>query len=204
MRTQKAQNDYTEQRIINSLIQVGQDKPLNQISITDITRRYKINRGTFYLHYLDKEDLIRSIRQRLLEQAAAILKKQMVHTMNPHYLQQGKPYPVIIEIADWMAANRSLLCFWLGPNGDPLFRSQLTGLTQKAIERELTHVKGNDRFLTGFPDKYALNLITNAILSTLLFWLCNDTQRISTAEIAKIIMQVLYLSPYKLLGLSDQ
>lgn len=204
MKTHKEQNDQTRQKIINGLVAVGHNKTLNQISISDITRHCNINRGTFYLHYLDKDDLIQSIRQELLHQAAAILKKQMPHTMDPRYIQQGKPYPVIIQIAQWMLKNQSLLCFWLGPNGDSRFRGQLDALVKKAIEKELLRTKGSDRFLRGFPDKYALNLVINDLMATLILWLNNDTESISVEEIAKIIMQSLYFSPYKLLGLSPQ
>ncbi|MCM3758006.1 TetR/AcrR family transcriptional regulator [Sporosarcina aquimarina] len=47
----------TKEALHNALLEVLDEKSLNAISISEICRRAKVNRGTFYLHYAQVEDL---------------------------------------------------------------------------------------------------------------------------------------------------
>lgn len=48
----------TRQLLQTALLELMQEKPFQAISVTDLTRRATLNRATFYLHYLDKFDLL--------------------------------------------------------------------------------------------------------------------------------------------------
>lgn len=48
----------TRQLLQAALLELMQEKPFQSISVTDLTRRATLNRATFYLHYLDKFDLL--------------------------------------------------------------------------------------------------------------------------------------------------
>ena len=52
------QTAQTKQALVRSLIAVGRKKTLAKVSVADLTRASGISRGTFYLHYLDKDDLV--------------------------------------------------------------------------------------------------------------------------------------------------
>jgi AcrR family transcriptional regulator len=41
-----------------ALLELMREKPFQSISVSDITKRATLNRSTFYLHYLDKFDLL--------------------------------------------------------------------------------------------------------------------------------------------------
>ena len=43
----------TKQLIKQSLIELMHEKPFKDITVKDITERADLNRGTFYLHYVD-------------------------------------------------------------------------------------------------------------------------------------------------------
>ena len=51
----------TKQSIKNSFIELVKKKGYNKVSVTDIVSKANINRNTFYLHYEDKEDLIKKL-----------------------------------------------------------------------------------------------------------------------------------------------
>lgn len=53
-------------RLISALIKLTQDKSLDEITISDLAKTAKINRGTFYLTYDDFNDFILSIEYNLL------------------------------------------------------------------------------------------------------------------------------------------
>ena len=48
----------TRQLLQSALLELMQEKPFQSISVGDITQRATLNRATFYLHYLDKFDLL--------------------------------------------------------------------------------------------------------------------------------------------------
>ena len=58
-------NRKTKQLIHRSFIQILKDKPFDTITVGDITKTAHINRGTFYLHFRDKFDLLDQIEQQL-------------------------------------------------------------------------------------------------------------------------------------------
>ena len=51
----------TKTSIKDSFIDLVKEKGYNKVSVTDIVKKANINRNTFYLHYEDKEDLIKTL-----------------------------------------------------------------------------------------------------------------------------------------------
>lgn len=51
----------TKISIKESFIELVKKKGFNKVSVTDIVQKANINRNTFYLHYEDKEDLIKKL-----------------------------------------------------------------------------------------------------------------------------------------------
>ena len=82
----------TKQHIREALIQLLLEEKFETISVSKLCQRAGINRGTFYLHYLDKYDLIETLKeeisqlknqlaslQKLLPNYVKILKKLQTH-----------------------------------------------------------------------------------------------------------------------------
>ena len=57
----------TKNTIKEVFISLVEEKGYSKVSVKDIDKKAKINRNTFYLHYLDKEDLIDKIIFEVLE-----------------------------------------------------------------------------------------------------------------------------------------
>ncbi|MBP8763304.1 MAG: TetR/AcrR family transcriptional regulator, partial [Acetoanaerobium sp.] len=65
---------YNDERVIKTkkliktaLSELIQEKGFDHVSITDLTQRANINRGTFYLHYQDKYDLLEKFENEVLD-----------------------------------------------------------------------------------------------------------------------------------------
>lgn len=56
----------TKQALYHALIELLANKTLETISISEICRHAKVNRGTFYLHYQQKEDLFEEYFKKLM------------------------------------------------------------------------------------------------------------------------------------------
>lgn len=73
------QTAQTKQALVRSLIAVGRKKTLAKVSVADLTRASGISRGTFYLHYLDKDDLVAKTEAALLKEFTDCLDFGMEH-----------------------------------------------------------------------------------------------------------------------------
>ncbi|MEK5231663.1 TetR/AcrR family transcriptional regulator [Lysinibacillus sp. FSL K6-0232] len=67
MRTTDLRVIKTKQALHAALLTLLSQKPLEQISIAEICREAKVNRGTFYLHYEQKEGLFEEYFQEIME-----------------------------------------------------------------------------------------------------------------------------------------
>lgn len=66
----------TRQLLNEALIALMQEQPYEKITVQDIIDRANVGRSTFYTHYLDKEDLLVSSFERMLDYLNAQLQQQ--------------------------------------------------------------------------------------------------------------------------------
>lgn len=90
------QNKLTEDAICNSFIGLLNDKPLEKITVADVCRVAKINRGTFYLHYRDINDLIDYINSWYIEAISPFCFQDI--ELKPNRETAEARYKKIIEI----------------------------------------------------------------------------------------------------------
>lgn len=200
MTTQSERVQQTKDNIIQALIHIGKKKPLTQITVSDITRTSKISRGTFYLHYLDRDDLIEQVEAEIINKFQTIIKRDINGTMDYDKLVKGEPYDFVINIVAIADKNREVLHLLFGANGDPTFYAKITDILKEAISKDLIRVKGNSNFSPEFPLDYALRLIVNTIMTVINTWL-GSNDHLSQQAISKLIMRALYLSPYEILDI---
>lgn len=64
----------TRQKIARCFLERLKEKPISKISVTELCRMARINRATFYKHYLDIRDLQESLEQEVLEHIKELLQ----------------------------------------------------------------------------------------------------------------------------------
>ena len=64
----------TTKRIRDTLLLILQNKKLNDVSISEICRRARINRNTFYMHFASPEAVLESIADELISEEYKILE----------------------------------------------------------------------------------------------------------------------------------
>ncbi|KAB8287736.1 TetR/AcrR family transcriptional regulator, partial [Bifidobacterium avesanii] len=67
----RKRNTGTEAKIKAAFTQLLKEKGFDAMTVSDIARIAGINRGTFYMHYMDKYDL----KQQLLDNAIYDLRR---------------------------------------------------------------------------------------------------------------------------------
>ena len=63
---------YTRQTIKDTLLKLLETKSFPKITVTEICRLAEINRGTFYLHYYDTDDVLNDILTEMLADTKSV------------------------------------------------------------------------------------------------------------------------------------
>ncbi len=95
----------TRDQLGYALIELIQEKPINDVTVQDVLDRAQVGRSTFYLHYRDKDDLLVSQLEMFLEHMSTVLSKQKeksyrvapVAEMFAHIGNQNKLYRVLSD-----------------------------------------------------------------------------------------------------------
>ena len=86
--------------IREALISMMKEKPFDKITITDIVRTADINRGTFYAHFRDIDEVLTSIR----ELAFSELKEAFVD-MSPDLII-ANPHPLFESFSEFLSKDK--------------------------------------------------------------------------------------------------
>lgn len=79
---------YTRQTIKNIFLKELKDKPYGKITVTEICKKAEINRGTFYLHYYDIDDVLNDIFEDFLSDTSSVLD----HVLCPNKMRCTYPF----------------------------------------------------------------------------------------------------------------
>lgn len=63
----------THQRLGAALVELIQEKPINEVTVQEVLDRASVGRSTFYLHFRDKNDLLFSQLEKALEMMSTAL-----------------------------------------------------------------------------------------------------------------------------------
>ncbi len=96
----KARQTKTKNYIKTALTQLLREKNFEEISVTMICQKAGINRGTFYLHYLDKYDMMEQQKEETLAHFFTLL--QSYEGLNHESLETALTY--IAEQKDFFYA----------------------------------------------------------------------------------------------------
>ena len=89
MEVQKRQTQ-TKEILKTALIQLLQKKDFEAITVSDISRTAGVNRGTFYLHYVDKFDMMNQLEEEILHHILTILHHHSILKNKKPILQSFK------------------------------------------------------------------------------------------------------------------
>lgn len=190
----------TKKLIREALAELIGEKGFHAVSVRDITTRAAINRGTFYLHYQDKFDLLEQCEKEVFEEIEAVAEKVDVQEMK-HFLATNKPLPFIVSLLDYIKENAAFMHAVLGPNGDVSFQLAFKDYLKTNVGREvLQTAKEEDRLV---PYDYLLSYLVSAHLGVIQEWLETGTKE-SPEEISVYIARLSLLGPFQAAGLGKR
>lgn len=179
----------TKKAIIKALSELIEEKGFNNITIKDLTEKADINRGTFYLHYEDKYDMLKSIEKDIFED---ILKIFTFHNElgDVERLFLNDPNPIVMDVLKYVEENSKIFKSLLGPKGDPNFSSNLKDYIGKIVGREEIFQKLSEK--SELPMEYIVAYFTSADIGVIQFWVESD-MKLPVDKVALLLTKMLTL-----------
>ena len=118
----------TKKKLRGGLLSLMERKPINEISVKELTDLVDVNRGTFYFHYTDIYDMLKKIQEEFFQHFSEILQDTV---------PRGEAaYTYLKTIFSVLDENREFCKIMLGPNGDMQFVERI----KKLVSDTCSHI----------------------------------------------------------------
>ena len=177
-----------------AFIALVEEHGIDGFSVGDLCTSAGLNRGTFYNHFRDKESLLASFEDEVIEGLGGVLAKfqniklrELAACSLTH-----RPLPMLVELYDYLREEGPFLHAMLGPGGDARFGMRLREAVCGRFVRSLLHERyQNDP--SAFT-RYYISFYSGAYLGVISEWI--DSEMTETSEeMALISMRLLFIKP---------
>ena len=177
-----------------AFITLVEERGIDGFSVGDLCTSAGLNRGTFYNHFRDKESLLASFEDEVIEGLGGVLAKFQNIKLRElaTYSLTHRPLPMLVELYDYLCEEGPFLHAMLGPGGDARFGMRLREAVCGRFVRSLLHERyQNDP--SAFT-RYYISFYSGAYLGVISEWIDSGMTETSE-EMALISMRLLFIKP---------
>ncbi|MHB8131329.1 MAG: TetR/AcrR family transcriptional regulator [Mobilitalea sp.] len=170
----------TRQAIMNTFVDLLTEKGFAKITINDIADRANINRGTVYLHYMDKFDLLDKCIETYVEPLLQYCANTADSNTNAIALQ---------SIFEYLENNFTIYKLLLSNEGAGFFRNRLYAIIAQSLAEVIALKPENNAFSNGVT----IHFLTSGFIGVLEWWINNSMP----CNVQEITDQLMFLiEPY--------
>lgn len=189
----------TKTDIRKTFIELLNTKGFDNLTVSDIARGSDINRGTFYLHYVDKYDLMEKLEMEIIYD----LKQIMLLDNDIISIDQNKPidlipYNRIVNALHYIKDDFSFIAALSGKGGDHNFPGLIKDVLKETIQAKIDTFAHFQFSRKDIPEEYAVEILLSGIVAIILVWIDKGGIE-SPEEIGRMIELTKSLSPNDLL-----
>lgn len=161
----------TKARLREALTGLLAEKELKEITVTELTERADVNRGTFYCHYRDVYDMAEQLERETFAEFTALMD---AYTANE--LRKGLR-SILEDVFRFVARNRDLTGLILGMDRRSVFLERFREVIWEKVSREWSQLY---RFASAADREYRLDFVVGGVVNLVQTWV--GSQRGETAE----------------------
>ncbi|MED4228759.1 TetR/AcrR family transcriptional regulator [Neobacillus cucumis] len=150
----------SQEAIKKAVTELMSEKSFDDITIQDIADRADVNRGTIYLHYMDKYDLL----DKMIEEHINNLR-ELCHAASEMTFQEGN-----YVWFEYFEDNYLFFSTMLASKGAPTFRSRFLELVIEEYRPEVDTSEGKNQ---GLSEDVFLQFFASAIVGAVEWWFKN-------------------------------
>lgn len=175
----------TELKIQKAFIKIVNEKSFDKLTISALIKEAKINRGTFYIHYLDKYDL----KSHYEDEIILGIKSIFSNYAKPDSLKNQNNDDAFLQLFKYLYRQRSLAEILLTDFGSEFINE---------IKNLILNLARNDSIKDNIlPQSFASEMLTQDILNFLIYWLM-QTPVLKPQKIYEIFLYTRKLTPEQL------
>jgi len=146
--------------IKHALIELMGEKSFDNISIQDIADRANVNRGTIYLHYMDKFDLL----DKIMEEHIQNLGKFCDSAADMDFIEST------IHCMEYFESNYKFFSTMLASEGAIYFRSRFLQFNIEEFRNDVDITMGKNH---GQNEEIVVQFVANGYVGIVEWWLKN-------------------------------
>jgi AcrR family transcriptional regulator len=150
----------SQESIKNAVIELMTEKRFDDITIQDIADKADVNRGTIYLHYTDKYDLL----DRMIEEHINTLRELCQSAADMTFKEGNYVW------YEYFERNYLFFSTMLASKGAPYFRSRFLDLVIEEFKVEVNTREGKNG---GLNENIILQFFGSAVVGAVEWWFKN-------------------------------
>ncbi|MBS2967584.1 TetR/AcrR family transcriptional regulator [Metabacillus sp. KIGAM252] len=186
----------TRKMIKDAFIQLVTEKGFDAMTIHDITEKAMINRGTFYLHYQDKFDLMEKLTEDILGDVIGNINPSL-HLIDGK-LHTGNLKVSIASVFEAISSHTDFFQAMLGGKGSQDFSHKMLGIIKGRFDSEYSKAGLKEENML-LPRELILTFVSSACHGMMIWWLQNGMVY-SPAYMANSIVTIMTNGPARSFG----
>jgi AcrR family transcriptional regulator len=186
----------TKMAIREALVVLMKEKGFDVLSVKDITELANINRGTFYLHYRDKFDLLEQTQAEIIRDIEKIILTANLLNL-ADFNSVDKPLPVAVTLFEYLKEHATLMHAILGLQGGVTFQAQVRQIFEENLKFGFLVGMKLENFLV--PSDYLISYVVSAHFGVIQSWLQKGCVE-SPVEMALILSRLSFDGPIRSTG----
>lgn len=186
----------TRQAIIDACFDLMKSKDLHHITINDIAEKADINRGTFYLHFEDKYDMMKQFENEMIGKLEAVFRENLpTENFNQEFLPSR--YDTLIEILQCFKDNQKLMQLILPSNHINSF--------EKKLQENMLFLVGDEfsefieRLNISIPKEVLVVVLTSVYIGLVKYSYTSEDE-LDIEKTADYIFKIVLQGPAKVMG----
>ena len=175
----------TRNQLIQTTLKLVLEKGYDAITIQDVTDRADLGRGTFYIHFKDKADVVWAAIQDMMREM-----EQEAHTQINRGMNQVEYY-ALRNIFRHAENNRDLYRVVFGGQGSAMLAGRVQDLLSRILLYDIQNMPGPRNRESEIPDEMLAQMLTG-LITRLLFWWLEKPHPYSAEQMAAFTYEMLY------------
>lgn len=175
----------TKKALKNALLSLLEKKPINEISVTELTNLADVNRATFYFYYTDLLDMLQQIQNEAYQSFQAILSESNTAITT---IEGFTEYTE--SLFNYCKEHEALVKFIIKNDTN----NQLYKKIQVLLLNNIPNSK--DTFDTNNPARYSTNFVLTAMVGIMIDWM-DEGMKISPHDLAEFCAHIYINGAYK-------
>jgi AcrR family transcriptional regulator len=179
----------TRKQLIEAAVQLVLEKGYAAVTIQDITDRADLGRGTFYIHFKDKEEAVWSA----IEDGLRVTEED-AHRQFPGGMPPQPEYYAYRNIFRHAEQNKDLYKVMLGGQGSGVMTARVQNHLAAELTRDLSNLPSDVFLEFHIPDVILAQVITGAVIQLVRWWL-DTPNKYSVEDMAGLLYTALHHKP---------